>query len=317
MSWHLNAAILAAFVACFAVEAAAKSWEETIDLVEDRAENLWERGKLLGAETSLGTAVNEVDIPKHTCAILGRMLGHIEAVSELEEHPEPELSSEPTWKELRSLMVYSHSLSNWVFVARSLVGQSESQRKHSWNLNCVGQMGIPRSAFEEIAEPSADFVVSGTDLRVLGDIEVGFGKSFADQLKANPQVNRIVLGSRGGNVKEALIAGLEIRSRGLDTTLSSNCFSACPLVFLGGVQRTIWSPYPKLGFHQMSDGSGNPISTSSNLYTALERYAEAMGADPSFILASMLRAAPSEMFEPDFDSLCDNNVTTWIQRLCY
>jgi hypothetical protein len=309
--------MLATYASLFSSQLAAKNWDETIVLVEKRAAEIWERGKSLGADTFLGTAVNEVDIPKHKCAILGRMLGHVGAVSELEEHPEPELSSDPTSEELYNLMVYSHSLSNWVFVARSATAQTKIQRKHSWNLDCVGQMGIPRNTYEEIAESSAEFVVDGTDLRVLGDIESGFTDKLVYQLDTNAQINRVVLGSRGGNVKEALLAGFEIRNRKLDTTLSSNCLSACPLVFLGGIRRTIWSPYPKLGFHQLSDKAGTPIKTSSNLYVAMERYAEAMGANPSFVLASMLRAGPSEVFEPDFDSLCTNKVVTWVQRLCF
>jgi hypothetical protein len=295
----------------------ANSWAQSIQLVEERAARIWERGRSLGADTHLGTAVNEIDIPKHRCAILGRMLGRADLIKKLEYHPEPSISSNPSWDELYNLMLYSHSLSNWVLVANAILNQSEDEKKHSWNLDCVGQMGIPSTAFEVLEVPKAALEVDGTDLRILGDIEAGFSAALVEALDGNPQVSRVVLGSRGGNVREALLAGIAIRKRGLDTTLSSNCYSACPLVFLGRLKRTIWSPYPNLGFHQMSDGSGNPIRSSSALYIAMEDYAEMMGADPNFVLASMLRANPSEMYEPEHGALCQYNVATWVQRLCF
>ncbi len=213
-------------------------------------------------------------------------------------------------------MYYSHSLSNWVFVAKRTLEMSEFERSQEWNLDSVGRMGIPTTAYIYLFESAAHFRIDGSDLHVLGDIERGLASELNEFLNLNPSVKRIVLGSGGGNVAEALQAGLSIRKRGLDTTLSSNCYSACPLVFLGGARRTIWSPYPKLGFHQMSHPDGTPVRTSDRLYSAMEDYAVVMGVDPNFLLASMLRASPTEMFEPDGDELCRAAAATWIQRWC-
>lgn len=280
----------------FAIPAKSKSWEETIFQVESKADSLWEKGRKLGADTFLGTAVNEIDVPRHQCAILGRMLGMEEIIRSLEESPEPKLSLNPTTDELYLLMLHSLSLSNWALVAQSILGESDTERRQMWNLNCVGAMDIPQSSYLEINEPSASLRVNGSDLMILGDIEVGFSLELEGALKDNPSISRIVLGSGGGNVIEALKAGFIIRERRLDTTLRANYFSACPIVFLAGVNRTIWSPYPKLGFHQMSDRDGRPINGSDPLYSIMEDYFKYMGADPSFVLASMRRAAPSEMF---------------------
>jgi hypothetical protein len=310
-------ALVGLFVVSFIPGADAKSWDETIAQVEHRADQVWQRGKSLGADTFLGTAVNEIDIPKHECAILGRMLGVSSLILGLEYHPEPPLSEAPDQEELFDLMVYSHSLSNWALVARRSVTLSEPEKKHKWNLDCVGKQGIPSDAFFQIEDGRANFVVNGTDLIILGDIEAGFAEELATFLNSDKRISRVILGSGGGSVREAIKAGFLIRKLGLDTTLDSSCYSACPLVFLGGVNRTIWSPYPKLGFHQMSDGSGRAIMSSSPLYSAMEDYASIMGANSDFVLASMLRASPSEMFEPEFEKLCQNKVATWVQRLCF
>lgn len=295
----------------------ARTWAESIELVEKRADELWEKGKQLGASTWLGTAVNELDIPRHKCAILGRMLEKAELISELEQLPEPKLSPNPTEGEAHELMLYSHSLSNWAHVATYILKLDQTEKIQIWNLDCVGEMGIPTSGYIPNSYSGARFNVDGRSLFVVGDIKSGFFRDFENVLDDNPQVETIVLGSAGGSVSEALKSGVEIRERGLDTSLSNNCYSACPLIFGGGVRRTIWSPYPKLGFHQMSDKQGRAIKTSHELYFVMENYFELMGADPHFILASMLRASPSEMYEPEFNDLCEYGVTTWIQRLCF
>ena len=55
----------------------------------------------------------------------------------------------------------------------------------------------------------------------------------------NPEVKIVGLGSPGGAVVEAIRAGYLIRARGLETTQIADCFSACPIVFLGGSRRTV------------------------------------------------------------------------------
>ncbi|MEH6740283.1 MAG: hypothetical protein V7695_17335 [Sulfitobacter sp.] len=305
------------FIVLFPLDVAAKSWSEAIADVEQRADALWEHGRSLGAPTFLGTAMNEVGAPEHTCGILGRMLGLSDQIKHLEENPEPELSKPPTEDQLFELMAFAQSLNNWAHIAESMRRESDDSKKKIWNLECVGRLGIAANAGLIVKETSAEFRVEGADLLVLGNIEANFSDRLEAVLQQNPQIERLVLGSGGGSVVEALKAGLVVRKRGLSTTLRSNCFSACPLVFLGGQKRTIWSPYPVLGFHRMSDGSGRAIHPSHPLYEVIFTYVESMGADPNFFLASMLRADPIEMYEPDHADLCRYFVATWVQRLCF
>ncbi|KIC51767.1 hypothetical protein [Tateyamaria sp. ANG-S1] len=309
------------FVLIFAIfvfaQGHARTWKESIEIVEEKSEELWQKGLSLGGFGHLGTAYNEIDIPKHRCAILGRMFEMSDVISHLEHHPEPELSDSPSPDEIHALMVYAHSLSNWAFVASHLLEQNEETRKQVWNLDCVGKMGIGKQYALPVVDSAAKFRVEQHDLLVLGNIVSGFAESLELKLSENPGIDRVVLGSGGGNVVEALHAGVLIRKLGLKTTLGQSCYSACPLVFLGGVERTVWSPYPKLGFHKLSDGEGDAIGTTHPAYSLIFDYVKAMGSDPNFVLASILRAEPSDMYEPTLLDLCEYYVVTWVQRACF
>ncbi|MBL1436007.1 MAG: hypothetical protein COB08_007390 [Rhodobacteraceae bacterium] len=230
---------------------------------------------------------------------------------------DPKIGENLSQDELQAIMYFSHSLSNWAYVASRLVEASELDKKYVWNLNCVGEQGIPLTAYLEVERPAGGFQVSGTDLLILGDFEAGFYEELRDTLKANPNIQRVVLGSGGGSVSDAMQSGILIREKGLATTLSDNCFSACPLVFIGGIQRTIWSPYPNLGFHQIYTGEGQAIPFDNQVYILVWGYVDAMGADANFVLNQMLGASPSEMNEPSLDLLCERNVATWVQRICF
>lgn len=245
------------------------------------------------------------------------MLGLGNYVTHLEHMPEPELSDNMSEDDLMGLMHFSRSLSNWVRVAKYLLEKSEDDRKYIWNLNCVGKQGIPDGVYLELENGAAGFRVSGRDLFVLGDFEPGFFDEFKEAILENPGITRVVLGSGGGSVSDALKPGLLIREQGLETTLSDNCYSACPLVFIGGVQRAIWSPYPKLGFHQIYRGEGEAIAFDHLTYQVVAQYAKEMGVDAYFLISKMRAASPLEMNEPNLEQLCESNIATWIQRRCF
>lgn len=166
------------------------------------------------------------------------------------------------------------------------------------------------------ARPEAEFLAEGTQLRVYGDIDTGFAERFQQALNANRSVTEVTLGSGGGSVQDALIAGLLLRSRGLDTTIYGNCYSACPLVFLGGNDRVVWAAPYRLGFHQIYTGAGVPIPLDDQIYELIVQYVAEMGGDPSRVLAWMFSAGPSEMFEPEPEDLYAAKVATFVQRIC-
>lgn len=146
------------------------------------------------------------------------------------------------------IMINAVTLDAWVVAARRVIELTESQKKSLCKLECLGKHGISRSAMIDEPDLKGDFSING-DTLVYGDIDSEFHESFRDALNAHPDVLQVALGSADGSVYDPLLAGVEIRTRGLGTTLHGSCFSASPLDFMGGVKRTIWmGPGPHLGF---------------------------------------------------------------------
>lgn len=308
---YLN--IISLALSVLASSAGATSWEKAIAAVEDKANLYYEYAFEVGGTGWAGTAYSGYKYDEHRCAILGRMLNMQEQIRHIEEFNYPPLDAR---SDPHDLLVFSISLSNWVGAARWAVDAAPSQRANVWNLDCVGQFGISSSLFVESDKPNAEFEVKGTQLHVYGDIDEGFARRFMKVLNANPNLTEVTLGSAGGSVADAIFAGLAIRQHKLNTTIYGNCYSACPLVFLGGVRRVIWAAPYRLGFHQIYTGQGNPIPFDAKLYKTVAGYTEQMGASAAIVVSWMYSASPSDMFEPQVDDLCTSRVATFVQRRC-
>lgn len=295
-------------------KAQAVGWEAAIEKVEQSALKYSDYAfKELGSRW-IGPANYSIRFDTHRCAILGRMLGQPGAIQHIENFDYPSLdSSSDAW----DLLVFSLTLENWVAAARSSLKMSRDERVNTWNLDCVGEIGIATNLYIESGQSNAKFKVSEQVLVVYGDIDAGFFEKFKTQLKANPHIEEVSLGSGGGSVRDALLAGFEIRRLGLITTLTGNCFSACPLVFMGGVSRILWANRPyELGFHQIYTDDGNAISFDDPTYDLVRQYMTEMGVNPQMVIPWMLSAGPSEMFEPYASDLCASRVSTFVQRIC-
>lgn len=317
--------LLILLILCSNVSVKAASWQEIIEKVEHRAEEYHQKATALGWDAA-GTLYNEVDKSDHTCAILGKLLGKSDLVKHLEKDY-PTVSE--TGHEFR---IAAQSLDNWVGVAKEMLATDKARRIKIWNLDCRGMLGIPASAYvSEEGVPtlyiSEEGVLTfydvdkndstdGAVLRILGNVEPGFSKKLLEAIKSNHNIKYVSLGSGGGSVNEALEAGRIIRRFSLGTTLWNECESACALVFLGGVERTIWSPYPNLGFHQVhSNGIAAPIN--SVVYERIAEYAKEMGVNQRVVINAMLSAPPNgpmKYLEPE--EMCEAAIATWIQRWC-
>lgn len=287
---------------------------------ELRSQELWDYARQFDDYTHIGTAYNEINIPQHSCFVLGHLLRRGVHVTHLEVRYDTDMTDTST-EGTHAMRVAGHSMTNFVHVAREMLEKSPEQRAEEWNLDCVGHFDIPSSAYIETGKQNAFYEVKndGKVLQVLGDIEPGFEAKVRRALDQNPKVETVALGSGGGLVLEAVRTGILIRQRGLTTTLWNNCYSACPFVFFGGKERHIWSPYPKLGFHQVYTGEGIPEPIDSPIYTALSAYVREMGVDSQYVVQNMWRALPEEMnyVEANGDEdLCARGLATWVQRRC-
>lgn len=288
-------------------------WEVAIDRVEESAQQYSDYAFNILGSRWVGPANNSIKFNSHRCAILGRMLGQSEAIKHIENFDYPPLDRS---SDAFDLLVFSLTLENWVAAARASLEMNRDERVNTWNLECVGALGIPKDVFLQSDQPNATFEVKDRTLVVYGDIEVGFFERFRSQLDAATGIQEVSLGSGGGSVRDALLAGYETRRRGLSTTLYGNCFSACPLVFMGGAERILWASPHRLGFHQIHNGEGSPISADDPIYDLTAQYMVSMGVDPQVVIPWMLSARPSEMFEPDVADLCSPGVSTFVQRVC-
>ena len=267
-------------------------------------------------EVWIGTMYNEIDAKEHSCYSLGVLIGQADAVRHLRLGRNPTLRATNS-DEAHSLRVTAQSLDNFVDAAKHAGGLAPEERALEWNLDCVGQLGVKGKPVKLVgANTFYRLKKSGQVLQVLGDIEPGFTAKIRAAIESNPRVIAVALGSGGGSVYEALAAGQYLRSKRLETTLWNNCFSACPLVFIGGVERTVWSPYPYLGFHKIYTSSG-PIPLNSPVYREVADYIRRMGVSDRFFLEKMLSAEPSQMLGiRGTTDLCNYKIATWVQRVC-
>lgn len=290
-------------------------------LVEERTSlgsKVFDAGGAIDGHTHAGTAFNEIHIPEHKCYALGQLLGKANLVRSLAIDYEPDYDTQTT-ENASDLRIMSNSLHNFASVATHILGMPHDERVVTWNLDCVGQLGLPRAFIQQEGQSSFYVVTKGDNtLKILGDIEEGFAQKIKNAIEANPNVEWITLGSGGGYVNEAMEAGSYIRTKGLKTSLFNNCYSACPLVLMAGVERHNMSPYPKLGFHQIYTSDGQPIPFDSEPYRQVFGYLMRMGIEPRYVLQKMWSAPPTGMtnVEGDDTALCDANITTWIQRGC-
>lgn len=268
-------------------------------------------------ELHVGTMYNEIDIPEHSCFVLGSLLGQQKFVQHLIVKYQPNFKLR-TSKNAHNLRVMAISLDNFSNVAKDILAMSYGERVIEWNLDCVGNHGIPKNRWIGEGKEKTFFRITnqGKVLQILGPIESGFSDKIISAIKNNPNVETISLGCGGGSVYEALKAGRYIRSLGLETTLWNNCYSACPLVFMGGEKRTIWSPYPSLGLHQIYTTNG-AVPFTSQVYVDIYKYLDEMGVDSKFVVTNMWKAAPNKMNTIKTDAnLCKTKIATWVQRWC-
>lgn len=299
------------------VFAEIRSWETSIEKVRQLHREYFDFAIKLDSSSMPGSSLQGIGYNRHVCAIVGRMLGFREEIKKAEylEHPPMTSNSNPFL-----LMEHAMLLDSWVAAASNAVQFKKSQKASLWNLECLGQFNIPSDAFYAEDRPTE---FSKIDNRVLiyGAIDFGFHKRFLSFLESNADITEIALGSGGGSVIDAILSGQEIRKRGLNTTLFGPCYSACPLVFSGGVQRSIWmGEGPFLGFHQVykiQNKVPQALAAKDPIYVSITNYLADMGVDPTIVTNWMMSAEPSDMYHPSLEALCDSKLATWIQRTCY
>ncbi|QDG77689.1 hypothetical protein [Labrenzia sp. PHM005] len=302
--------LISVFAILFSISSAfaEMSWRDAISAVEAKSERYFNIADSIDSEY-LGTGYNEVNANEHRCSILGRMLKKKKVSAHLDV---PAVEEPKTGHDFR---VEGQSLENWATAAKYLITLSKPQKVRLWNTDCAGKLGIPASARIKDVYANEFYDIRDGVLHVLGPVTKGYADRLNKAVNENPGIKTVALGSDGGNVLEALKAGINIRARGLETTLWNGCYSACPLVFLGGVSRVMWSPYEDVGFHKVHTDF-EPVPLDDSIYSLIFGYIKEMGADPEAVISFMWSAEPKDIFVAKHEQLCAAAVTTWIQRVC-
>ena len=160
------------------------------------------------------------------------------------------------------------------------------------------------------------------------DVEV-----LLNTLKENPNIKVIHLTSWGGIIGAAVEMADIIIDFGLDTHVKEICFSACPLLLIGGEVRTL-ERGSKIGFHRSSWKSDNMKSfyedketrefhgwknefdfsswvyndSQEEIYSQFKYYLE-RGVSPSFVIETM-KARSEDGWYPRRKDLLEANVIT-------
>lgn len=309
-SLRVPAAALAMLLINLGPSFSSTSWREAIASVAETQETYYDFAAQRGARPGAIHVGNGYE--RHQCAIIGRMLGRIDDIEEAETFDNPVIHSQADPHEM---MLHAVFLDSWIVAAENALQLTQSQKVSIWNLECIGEHGISASAFIEPSEGGSDFSIINGGLFIHGDIEAGFYERLIQYLESAPSLEFVALGSGGGGVRDAMLAGLLIRELGYETTLWGPCLSACTLLFAGGQDRVLNSLETEIGFHQITvDGLALP--DDSEIYEVVIEYFDAMGVEGATAVAWMKSTPPNEMYFPDPQAICDAGFAHWIQRVC-
>lgn len=303
-------------VVCAAIEHAYAGGYETVRENIARSQNLAQRylqaADRIDGGLGAGQVFRHADKREHYCSILADLLQVPETVPEEYMLEDPGLLSNEPYQ----LRLYAQSLQNYAELAVSLKRQSDFSLRYLWNLNCWSRFELRKHFTDDRYQ---DYVVSTTPdrktLRIVGDIQSGLFGVVARRLVIHRSIQNVELGSFGGSVYEAIKIGELIRQKGLNTVLSNNCFSACTLIFLGGVERHIPAPYYSLGFHRVTS-RGWPVPNNDEVYDRIRTYAELMVGNGDDIVEANLGGDGFDYFMFDRKSLCDKFIATSVESVC-
>lgn len=151
--------------------------------------------------------------------------------------------------------------------------------------------------------PPEDLVVKGyaSKVAVIGDAAYVSGEidyQILTELEAAKDLRIVVLNSTGGHVQAGRAIGLFLAETGLNTRVDEVCFSACTLVFAGGVKRAV-GPNGALGFHGYRFVDALQVQTV--IITDIEQkdraFLQAQGIDAAFV-EQIFATSPETLWRP-------------------
>ena len=161
---------------------------------------------------------------------------------------------------------------------------------------------------DPIGQQPHDVEIDGDQIVVTGLMSWGLFYQFRDALAGNPQVQRAVLNSPGGHYGVGRLMERLISERGLDTSTTTMCGSACTYAFLGGKNRVLGRG-ARLGFHAPF---GNTEFVLKNITQHATGVLQKAGVPDPFI--ARIFATPGEsVWYPTPNELRQANIITEVE----
>lgn len=147
-------------------------------------------------------------------------------------------------------------------------------------------------------------ILSEHELEVYGPITRSVVNELRTALASAPNVRVIRLSSLGGRSGAAFEMAALVKEHSSDTTVRTECDSACTIIFLAGKHHCV-GRYARLGFHSFAFAG----EAAANANEIVRKEMEEAGVQPSFIDRA-LSTPPDSVFYPDFDQLQKGDVLT-------
>jgi hypothetical protein len=151
----------------------------------------------------------------------------------------------------------------------------------------------------------AKVAVQGQDLTIVGPLALGTSDLVEQALLDNPNVRRVLINSQGGRLGEAAAISKQVTARQMNTVAQGECSSACTMILVAGVDRSL-AAGTKVGFHGPSYPGLGAVEINPALTLMAESY-RAAGLEDSFVTNS-LAVDPSTLWYPKESELFEVGV---------
>jgi len=159
----------------------------------------------------------------------------------------------------------------------------------------------------EIPDYSIRVMRNGTEAEITGGFKYGLTDDFSKILKASRQIKVVHLDSIGGRVGEAIRLNSVLKPQGVDTYVSSGCYSACTIAFAAGRSRIIRKG-AVLGFHAPAFPGMTKAELESASLDQKQIFIKA-GFNKSFV-DKALSTPSSDMWKPSAQLMAADDVIT-------
>lgn len=141
---------------------------------------------------------------------------------------------------------------------------------------------------------------AGTELRFQGRVDFGLTAAMRDIMLQHPGIRRMTLDSHGGFIAEARGVVTVLSAHRIATHVEGHCASACALIFVGGIRRSMGST-ARVGFHGYSvpmHNSYGMIDPQAEMLRDMAIYRAQAVAEPFIAILSSLPRVPMWYPEP-------------------